>query len=146
MSTIIKVPLISFAIATILSFIFCLLFYPWTQALFLSFILGFLYALFAFGFSIRTLKRVSFIINAKNKKPDVGLIWYQEKIVEQAKDMRFLLKEHHHDKIVFKPQSLYQVFESEIVLEITAYELKLTCSRMMLRIILDYLELKQQDQ
>jgi hypothetical protein len=144
-STILKVTLMSFIIATILSFFLCLLFYPWAQSLFLSFVLGSLYALFAFGFSIRTLKRVSFIINTQNKKADVGLIWYQEKIIEQAKDMRFILKEHSHDKIVFKPQSLYQVFESEIVLEISAYDLKLTCSRMMMRIILDYLELELRD-
>ncbi|NDB29136.1 hypothetical protein EB151_06275, partial [archaeon] len=76
------------------------------KALILSLIVGFIYCLFALGFYVRTLKGTSFIINAQNKDPQKGLGWYQERIIEQAQDMRFFLKINERELKQFSPQGL----------------------------------------
>lgn len=104
-----------------------------------------IFALFSFGFMIRILKRSSFEINSSNKASDKGLKWYQERIQEQARDMRFLCIEKTSEREVYSPQTLYRVYESDIVVEISPYDIRISCSRMMLRIILDYLDLKSEE-
>lgn len=111
-----------------------------------AFIVILIYSIFAFGFMVRKLKRVSFIIDAKNKDKNKGLSWYKEKITEQALDMRFKQTLSSSTHLVFRPWGLYRVFESNIIIELTPYDIKLTCTRMMMRIILDYLELTYEDE
>jgi hypothetical protein len=124
------------------TFLILIIFNPLVKSLLIAAIVGGISGLFSLGFMVRQLKRLSFEINSSNKAIDKGLSWYQERIHEQAMDMRFKCVLKTSNEIIYKPQSLYRVFESDIIVELSPYDIRISCSRMMLRIILDYLDLK----
>ena len=140
MSNLIKVFFIGFVFAFILTTLISIFLYPIGKSLLLGTIIGFLYGLFAMGFMVRQLKRTKFVIDSSNKKIDKGLLWYQERIEEQARDLRFKEVLRSSNKIIYRPSTLYRVFESEIIIELSPYDISISCSRMMMRIILDYLD------
>lgn len=145
MSRLIRIFSLAYSFAFILTFLICIFFYTWKKALILAAIIGPLYGLFALGFMVRQLRRITFVINSSNKATDKGLSWYQERMEEQARDMRFQLVKKTQEQIIYKPQSLYKVFESKIVIDLSPYDIQISCSRMMMRIILDYVDLQYED-
>lgn len=103
-------------------------------------IVGFIIGLMSSGFMVRKLKVEEVEINTNNKDPDKGLDWYEERIREQLKDMRFVPKIKKGDTEIFKPRGLYRIFESDIELERQVYWIRLRASRLFLRIIEDLIE------
>lgn len=140
MSNLIKVFLIGFFCAFTLTSLISIFLYSVSKSLLLGSIIGFLYGLFSMGFMVRQLKRTKFVIDSSNKRVDKGLLWYEEKIKEQARDLRFKEIFRSDNKVVYRPSTLYRVFESEIIIELSPYDISISCSRMMMRIILDYID------
>lgn len=145
MSNLLKVFLLGFFLIFIMTLAISLFLYPFGKAIIFAFIFGLLYGLFAIGFTVRELKRANFIIDSSNKKIDKGLIWYLERIEQQAQDMRFRQISRSSTQVIYRPTTLYKIFESDIVIEISPYDISISCSRMMMRIILDYLDLSQKE-
>src|SRR5690606_30590900 len=94
---------------------------------------------FSSGFMQRTLKSETLTINASNKDPQKSLRWYEDEI-------RTILFSFRYEKLTnekgieeYRPFGLYRVFEPHIILEINPYEINLTASRVVCRIISDLL-------
>ena len=133
--------IIGFILASIVSFIFLLVFIKIQLSFIIATILGFIYGLFCVGFMVRTLKVVEFDITTQNKAKDKGFPWYKEQIEDQMLHMPFE-RIQLEEKVIFKPKRLYKVYESPIEVTYEPYFIHIKASRVMMRILLDILELK----
>ncbi len=110
-------------------------------AFIISLLIGFIFGLFCLGFMQRVLKSESIEVNAGNKHKDRPLSWYEERIREQIHDLPFRYDETVDGVEVYIPRALYKVYEPNIYLEITPYDIKFTGSRLMVRLVRAYIEL-----
>lgn len=122
-------------------FIGFIFFFPLKLALLTSLIASCIFGIFASGFMVRTLKTQSFEINTTNKDPRKGLDWYQDRIFEQLNDLRFLKLSESDGTFTYTPRGLYKVFESEVLIERTPYFIKVTGSRLIIRLISSYVDI-----
>lgn len=130
------------AIAGMLSLMVLVIFFDFKLSFIISSLLGFIFGLFSLGFTQRTLKSETLEINASNKHPQKPLKWYEERVREQIKDMRFRYAgKDEQGKELFKPRTLYRVFEPDIELEVSPYDITITASRLMIRLIVSYTEI-----
>jgi hypothetical protein len=91
---------------------------------------------------VRKLKVEEMEINTSNKDPQKGLDWYEDKIRERLKDLRFEFKEEKDGVEIFKPRGLYKVYESDVEIERTPYHIRLKGSRLFLRWVQDLTEIR----
>lgn len=140
MKRLVKYFLMAFAIMVVAAFPVAWFAFELRQALFLSGVAGLVFGFFCSGLMERTLKTEVLVINASTKDPQKPLKWYEEQIRSTLWSMRFLHLTTEGGVEIYKPQGLYQIFESKISLEITPYEITLTASRMFCRIISDLLK------
>lgn len=98
-----------------------------------------IFGFFCSGFMQRTLKTEELFINASNKDPQKGLRWYEEQIRDTLYSFRFTYTGTIGNVEHFKASGLYQVFESNIELEVSPFEIRLRASRLQIRIIKDLL-------
>ncbi|MBD65721.1 MAG: hypothetical protein CME62_10975 [Halobacteriovoraceae bacterium] len=95
------------------------------------------------GFKVRPLKSKTFEVTSGNKHPDRPMAWYENRIREQIKDLRFEKLKSENGVEYYKPRSLYQVNEPELSLEVTPYVISVTGSRLMIRLISTYVEIEE---
>lgn len=126
-----------------LVFIGFIFFFPLKLALLTSAIASLLFGLFSCGFMVRTLKVETLEINSTNKDPQKGLDWYQERIFEQLYDLRFITMNKSKEFTTFSPRGLYKIYESDVSVERTPYYIKITASRLVLKLISSYVDLSQ---
>lgn len=131
-------------IMALLSFMILAVFFPFTLSLIIACLLGTIFGLFSLGFMQRTLPSQTLEINSGNKDPEKPMRWYEERVREQINDMRFIFKEVHEGTEVFKPRALYRVFEPNIYLETSPFEITVRASRLMIRLISTYVEIEAQ--
>lgn len=122
-------------------FIGFIFFFPIKLALIVSLITSVIFGIFSLGFMVRTLSTQSFEINTTNKDPKLGLDWYQERIFEQLYDLRFLKHSKIGEITTFSPRGLYKVYESEVLVERTPYYIKVTGSRLVIRLLSAYVDI-----
>lgn len=132
---------IGFILASSVSFIFLLVFVKIELSFIIALILGFIYGLFCMGFMVRTLKVIEFEITTQNKAKDKGFLWYREQIEDQMLYMPFK-RIQLENKVIYKPRRLYKVYESPIEVMYEPYYINIKGSRVMMRILLDILELE----
>lgn len=129
-------------VAGILAVMVLVMFFEFKLAFIISSLVGLIFGLFALGFTQRILGSQQIEINAGNKHPERPLKWYEERIRAQINDMRFLYAGKDSSGIErYQPRALYKVFEPEIFLEVTPYLISVKASRLMMRIICDYVEM-----
>lgn len=134
--------LLGSALGIVVTLVGTVFFFPFKLALIMSLIFGFIYGLFSMGFMVRTLKVIEFEINMQNKDPQKGFHWYKEELTMQMKHMHF----KHEDRgsiQTYLPCRLYKIYESPVVFTYDAYSIHIRASRMMMRILLDVVEMKR---
>ena len=98
--------------------------------------------LFYLGFKVRTsIERLSFEINSANKDPQKGLQWYQDQITRQVESMRYNLIEDRPGRKHYVPWGIYSIMEGPVLIKFDAYSIEINASRMMMRILLDLVEI-----
>lgn len=122
-------------------FIGFIFFFPFKLALVSSAVASIIFGVFCSGLMVRTLDTQSFEINTTNKKPDKGLNWYEERIYEQLYDLRFLKSSKSGEITTFTPRGLYKIYESEVSVQRTPYYIKVTGSRLVIRLISTYVDI-----
>jgi len=132
---------VGFILASIVSFFFLLFFVKIQLSFIIASILGCIYGLFCVGFMVRTLKVVEFDITTQNKAKDRGFPWYKEQIEDQMLHMPFE-RIQLSEKVIYKPRRLYKVYESPVEVTYEPYLIHLKASRVMMRVLLDILDLK----
>lgn len=136
--------LIGFFLASVFCFFALVWFLPLKLSFIISGILGFIYGLFCIGFMVRTLRVVEFEITTQNKNPERGFLWYREELEDQLLHMPYS-KEIVGDKLIYKPRRLYQIYESPVEITFEPYFINIKASRMMMRILLDVIELNNSE-
>ena len=134
--------LISFAGLFVLFFASLSIIFELKLAAILGGIVSFILSLSVMGYTRRALKSQRFEVNMQNKMKERGMRWYEERIREQIFDHGFTFS-HKEDngEEVFSPRTLYQVYEPDIKLRVDTYSIEFEASRLMVRIISDYLEI-----
>ena len=118
------------------------LFIEFKLAFILGVLIGFILSLSVMGFTRRELKSQHFEVTMQNKAIDRGMKWYEDRIREQIFDHGFNFSHKEKDGVeVFAPRTLYQVYEPKIRLKVETYSIEVEASRLMIRIISDYLEI-----
>lgn len=141
---IIKYFSLGFSASSVLSFSVTIFFLPFKLSLIISWLVGLIYGLFCIGFMVRTLKVIEFEINVQNKDPQKGFHWYKEQIERQLNYMLYE-KEDFFEGVIYHPRRLYRIFESPVKLTYNPYYITISSSRMMMRILLELVEIKEED-
>lgn len=81
-------------------------------------------------------------VTPANKDPEKGLVWYSDEIRQQLYDMRFIKVGKSSTFEVFHPVGLNKVWERKVELSIDPYEVKVTGSRFVIRVLSDLVEIK----
>lgn len=136
---------ISFLLLFILGLIVLFLFTEIKLALIISLFYSFILSLSVLGFTQRTLKSVTLEVNMNNKSSDKGMKWYEDRIRKQILDNGFQFFDKEDMAEVFKPRTLYKVYEPTIYLEVETYCITVKASRLMVRMIADYIEIPMKE-
>lgn len=118
------------------------MFMDFKLAFIISGVFGFVFSLFALGFTQRVLRTVYFEINSKNKDSQKGLNWYEERIRTQVFDMGFQLLSKEGGVEKYNPRALYRVYEPAMTIEVTPFYIGINASRLMIRLISSYIEIE----
>lgn len=105
----------------------------------LIFIAGCLYL----GFKVRPLASKTLEVSSGNKHPQRPMKWYEDRIREQIRDLRFKSAGIKDGVETFTPTTLYKVYEPNIYLEVTPYTITVSASRLMIRLIATYIEIPE---
>jgi hypothetical protein len=135
----IKYFLVGFAIGFVLIFLPVFMFYEARLAMLVGTIFGSLYGLFVAGFMIRTLRFEELEIIPAKLGENKSLDWYYNTVIGHLEDMRYS-RQNDEINIIYKPRTLYRVFEPDVIIQKDAYSLKITASRMMIRMLSDLIE------
>ena len=121
-----------------------LFFVPIKLAIIISLFFSVIGCLFAIGFVQREMKQDTLIITSGKKKKEVPMSWYENQIREQLRFMRFEFHEKRNETEYYLPTGLYNVFETQVQLEVSPYIVKVIGSRLFIRIISDIAEIKSE--
>ena len=97
--------------------------------------------LFSLGFYKRVKQEVyTLVVNASNMNPQLGLGWYKKELIQTLKAYRFLCESYQGQQsgeFHFESTGLLRVHENKVVVKLSPYEIEVTSSRMMFRILSD---------
>jgi hypothetical protein len=124
----------------VLIFLVLISFYPVKLTLVIASIFGFMYGLFTMGFMTRSLKREHLEIVPSKLGQNQGLEFYKSLILDHMSDLRYILTEESPNRVVFSPRTLYRIFETNVIIEWDQYQINVTASRLMIRMLRDLIK------